>query len=357
MSAPIPPSTAVPACAGGAAPRTDASDPHGFGRQLDAVRGAGEGNAKAAGRDASPAPAPTPAPPDGTGQAAARNGDDDDADDADDRGAAVPHGHDDAAPVAPLACWLGIPVVPVAAAASAATAAGVAAWSGRLATTLPAGGAGAAQAVTADAPSIEVDAMGAALPATFAPASPAVAMPPVATAADGDAKARMDDDLGDLPIAPQPAASPAAPAPAPAPHVLELAAPAGGTAFAQELGQQVVWLGAQGVKQASIRLHPQALGTLEVKVSLGHDGRVDVSFAAQHPAAVAAVQQSLGQLDLMLAGQGLSLGQAQVGQQGTDRRDGHVARRDAGTGDEAVAETPGVAALSSVASGLLDIFA
>jgi flagellar hook-length control protein FliK len=103
-------------------------------------------------------------------------------------------------------------------------------------------------------------------------------------------------------------------------HTLQIDTPAGNAGFAQELGQQVAWLGGQEIKEARIRLRPEELGQLDVKVSVGEHGRVDVSFTAQHPAAVTAVQQTLGQLDLMLAGHGLSLGQAQVGQQGAGER-------------------------------------
>lgn len=115
-------------------------------------------------------------------------------------------------------------------------------------------------------------------------------------------------------------AAPATPA-LPATPVLQLPSPVGTQAFAQDLGQQVAWLGGQGIKQARIRLHPEELGSLDVKVSVTH-GRVDVVFSAQHPGAVAAVQQSLPQLDHMLAQHGLSLGHAEVGQHGRGDRHG-----------------------------------
>jgi flagellar hook-length control protein FliK len=149
-----------------------------------------------------------------------------------------------------------------------------------------------------------------------------------------------------------------APAPnaAPAAHALKMDTPAGGPGFAQELGQQVAWLGGQEIKQARIRLRPEELGQLDVKVSVAEHGRVDVSFTAQHPAAVTAVQQTLGQLDLMLAGHGLSLGQAQVGQQGSGGQ---------GHGDGAAQDAPMVAGegdvtertVRTVAVGLVDTFA
>ena len=96
-------------------------------------------------------------------------------------------------------------------------------------------------------------------------------------------------------------------------HVLQLQSPVGGHAFSHDLGQQVAWLGGQDLKQARIRLHPQELGQLDVSVSVTQ-GRVDVVFSAQHPAAVLAVQQSLPQLGHLLAQHGLQLGHAEVGQ-------------------------------------------
>ncbi|MGO4702145.1 flagellar hook-length control protein FliK [Dyella sp. 2RAB6] len=139
-------------------------------------------------------------------------------------------------------------------------------------------------------------------------------------------------------------------------HTLKMDTPAGNPGFAQELGQQVAWLGGQEIKQARIRLHPEELGQLDVKVSVAEHGRVDVSFTAQHPAAVTAVQQTLGQLDLMLAGHGLSLGQAQVGQQGAGERGSGYA---GDPQDALAAEADPIEGVSAtrVAVGLLDTFA
>ncbi|WP_235580245.1 flagellar hook-length control protein FliK [Rhodanobacter sp. Soil772] len=146
-------------------------------------------------------------------------------------------------------------------------------------------------------------------------------------------------------------APPAAAAPVAA-HQLQLQSPLGSQAFAQDLGQQVAWLGGQNIKQARIRLHPEELGSLDVSVSVTH-GRVDVVFSAQHPAAVSAVQQSLPQLDQMLAQHGLSLGHAEVGQHGRGGRQGHA--EDAGTA--AVEEIGDVLPVSLGRVGLLDAFA
>jgi len=139
-------------------------------------------------------------------------------------------------------------------------------------------------------------------------------------------------------------------------HQLQIPTPAGNHGFAQELGQHVAWLGAQDVKQARIRLHPEDLGQLDIKVSVNH-GRVDVVFNAQHPGAVTAVQQSLPQLDQMLGQHGLSLGHAEVGQHGHGQQGrGDQAATADRRGLDDVAEIHGVTATTGTVS-LLDAFA
>lgn len=143
-------------------------------------------------------------------------------------------------------------------------------------------------------------------------------------------------------------------------HALSLANPPGTPAFTQELSQQIAWLGGQAITQARIRLHPQDLGQLDVKVSVQQGGQVDLSFAVQHPAVVHALQQTLPQLNAMLAQHGLSLGQAQVGQQQAGREGAHYAALAGGAGGGSEDGEP-IMAITSVAAtsanGLLDTFA
>ncbi|HEV2538898.1 MAG TPA: flagellar hook-length control protein FliK [Frateuria sp.] len=200
--------------------------------------------------------------------------------------------------------------------------------------------AGAAAAATAAKPAVGVD-TGALAPMLAKPAEQK----------DAPLDAARLAGLANAPLA-TPDNAPVAAAPA---HRLDIASPVGTPAFNEELGQQIAWLGSQDVKQARIRLHPEDLGALDVKVSINQD-RVDVSFAVQHPAAVHALQQTLPQLDTLLAHHGLTLGQADVGQrqqQGEGARGGEAgsARSDTDLEPAAVASAP-VAAL-----GMLDTFA
>ena len=160
---------------------------------------------------------------------------------------------------------------------------------------------------------------------------------------------------------PQQPQTPSSVATAPAPHALTMQSNVGSPAFGQELSQQVTWLGGQDVKEARIRLHPEDMGELDVKVSVKQD-HVDVAFIAQHPQAVHAVQQTLSQLDSMLAHHGLSLGQAMVGQGNTGQGSAQPGSSHGSSGGEsALAE--GVGELASIAApvikavGLVDMFA
>ena len=173
--------------------------------------------------------------------------------------------------------------------------------------------------------------------------------------ASNDAGTHKDHGLEALALA-------TAPAPTPAPATptlpqLQLSSPPGSPGFAGELGQQVLWLGQQDIKEAKIRLHPEDLGSIDVHLSVSHD-RVDVVFSAQHPAAVTAVQQSLPQLDHLLARHGLALGHAEVGQQqnrGDQRARGEG--QSAATTDE-IGEVQGTSLpVASNRISLLDAFA
>jgi flagellar hook-length control protein FliK len=141
-----------------------------------------------------------------------------------------------------------------------------------------------------------------------------------------------------------------------APLLLQVPSPVGSQAFAQELGQQVAGLGGQSIKQARIQLRPEELGALDVKITV-HHGRVDVVFTAQHAGAVAAVQQSLPQLDQMLAQHGLSLGHAEVGQQDRGDGQGHTGDGRATASDEGGEIHAIGPALTVRQVGLLDTFA
>ncbi|WP_136257448.1 flagellar hook-length control protein FliK [Rhodanobacter lindaniclasticus] len=195
--------------------------------------------------------------------------------------------------------------------------------------------------------------------ATAVPVTPAIdpAVMAAATATPAAELLKLDPDAtretARLEVAPSvaPAVAHAAAAMTPAAAPVPVA-PA--HAFAQELGQQLAWFVGHDVKQARIRLHPEELGSLDLKISVQHN-RVDVVLQAQHPGAVTAVQQALPQLDQMLARHGLSLGHADVGQHDRGGQAGHRGQGDEIAAIDDVAGPGQIVPLAQV--GLVDAFA
>jgi len=88
-------------------------------------------------------------------------------------------------------------------------------------------------------------------------------------------------------------------------------------AWGEQVGDRVVMMASNQVKQAEIRLTPAELGPLRVQVSVD-DGNTHVTFHAQHAATREALEQALPRLRELLAENGLSLGQADVSDRGVN---------------------------------------
>jgi flagellar hook-length control protein FliK len=68
----------------------------------------------------------------------------------------------------------------------------------------------------------------------------------------------------------------------------------------------VLWLAAQNVSAAEIRLDPPELGPMQVRVSVNQE-QVNVSFTSPHPAVREVLDQQLNRLREMFSEQGLNL--------------------------------------------------
>ncbi len=76
--------------------------------------------------------------------------------------------------------------------------------------------------------------------------------------------------------------------------------------WGQAVGERVLWLAAQNVSTAEIRLDPPELGPMQVRVSV-HQDQVNVSFTSPHPAVRDVLDQQLNRLREMFSEQGLNL--------------------------------------------------
>lgn len=242
---------------------------------------------------------------------------------------------------------------------------------------------------------------GAALPATAGPGLPA----PTPTQAPGAAVASMTDSTppaasaGDATTLPLPetvlpgskhgdrdsndvtaigdrSAAPFLHAPAPAALQDLKAALATGTAvfngeptprpvfgddgFDQAVGARLGWLADQKIGHAHIRLGPDDMGPVDVRLQLNGD-KVHASFSSPHVDVRQALESSLPRLRELLGEQGFQLAHADVGQQAPGG-DGNASGRPGGGGLPGDGEpTPGDGSMSPAQlirqRGLLDAYA
>lgn len=134
--------------------------------------------------------------------------------------------------------------------------------------------------------------------------------------------------------------------------------------FTQELGARLQWIAEQQGGSATLRIAPEGLGPIEIRLKLDGE-RVDLGFSAIQAETRQALVDALPKLREMLAQQGLQLGHADIGQRHGDHGSGEAGaslHRD--HGDEGVegrtsifpndlAVTPGIGR----GQGLLDLYA
>lgn len=85
-------------------------------------------------------------------------------------------------------------------------------------------------------------------------------------------------------------------------------------AWNQVLSSRVVWLAREGIQEASLRLNPAGLGTVEVKLNM-HNDQANVLFIAQSATTRDALEQALPRLRESFEENGMQLTDAEVADQ------------------------------------------
>lgn len=133
-----------------------------------------------------------------------------------------------------------------------------------------------------------------------------------------------------------------------------------GENFDEAIGSRLTWMAEQKIGHAHIRINPQELGPVEIRMRLDGE-RVHADFSSPQAEVRHALEQSLPKLRDMLAQHGFQLAQADVGQQHGDSRPpapGKVARDiDSNGGVDGIAHTSSITAPQSISRGLLDAYA
>jgi flagellar hook-length control protein FliK len=87
----------------------------------------------------------------------------------------------------------------------------------------------------------------------------------------------------------------------------------GKPAWSEDLGQKLIWMNKQAMPSAEIRLNPEHLGPVLVKIDV-HQDQTSITFTAQHQAVRDAIEAAIPKLREMFNGQQLQLGDVNVSQ-------------------------------------------
>jgi flagellar hook-length control protein FliK len=132
----------------------------------------------------------------------------------------------------------------------------------------------------------------------------------------------------------------------------------GTAAWANELGTRLTFMAGQGQHSASLRLSPEHLGPLEVRIDM-NDDKASVWFGAQHADTRAALNEALPRLRELFAASGMMLADSGVSQQQAPRQDARdSATLRASTLGGETAPAAGATSVTSITNrGLLDLYA
>lgn len=131
--------------------------------------------------------------------------------------------------------------------------------------------------------------------------------------------------------------------------------PVGTTAWAEEIGSRLTMMVEQGKHTASLRLSPEHLGPLEIRIAV-NDDQASVWFGAAHSDTRAAIENALPKLREMFASQGLSLADAGVSRE-PPRQQPNSAAQAPSSGNFAAESGEQAVAAAHVRLGLLDAYA
>ena len=129
----------------------------------------------------------------------------------------------------------------------------------------------------------------------------------------------------------------------------------GSSAWADEVGTRMIMMTERGQHSASLRLSPEHLGPLEVRIAV-RDDQASVWFGAAHADTRAAIEQALPRLRELFASQGLSLADAGVHHQ-APREQGRTPTSLTASGLDGVDDGVTVTSPISIKLGLIDAYA
>jgi flagellar hook-length control protein FliK len=132
--------------------------------------------------------------------------------------------------------------------------------------------------------------------------------------------------------------------------------PVGSAQWADEIGSRMTMMVEQGKHTASLRLSPEHLGPLEVRITMNGD-QASVQFGAAHVDTRNAIENALPRLREMFASQGLSLADANVSREPPRQQQNPTPQSASPTSTFGGEDGATVVSAAQIRLGLLDAYA
>jgi flagellar hook-length control protein FliK len=136
------------------------------------------------------------------------------------------------------------------------------------------------------------------------------------------------------------------------PQTVQIHAPVGSQHWPDQVGAQLTLMAQKGEHTASLKLSPEHLGPVEVRIAV-RDDQTTVWFGAQHADTRAAIEQALPRLRELFAAQGMSLGDSGVYREAPRDTPKQYANSQNG---ERASDSSSVTAVAAVRAGLVDAY-
>jgi flagellar hook-length control protein FliK len=104
------------------------------------------------------------------------------------------------------------------------------------------------------------------------------------------------------------------------PEVPALTRPLSHPSWNQDMGERIVWMNNRGISSAEIRMNPQNMGPITVRIDMNQD-QATIAFTAQNVEVRTALEASIPKLREMLSSQNVNLADVNVSQQSSTSAD------------------------------------
>jgi flagellar hook-length control protein FliK len=144
--------------------------------------------------------------------------------------------------------------------------------------------------------------------------------------------------------------------------VTAIARPISHPNWGKDLGEQIMWMNNKDLSAAEIRLNPEHLGPISVRIDVNKDQQASIMFTAQHLEVKEAIEASIPKLREMLVSQQLNLVNVNISQHSSPdqgKPQPNPFRTMSENNDQGAEEVPGMESLGQtvVGKGLLSLYA